>query len=49
MEDDELATTLRVAGKLRKPVFQRRDMKFVGVDATARIHRYHPEGWLLVS
>ena len=35
-----LVTTLRVARKLRKRV---------GVDAKARIHRYDPEGWRLLS
>ena len=44
-----LVTTLRVARKLRKRVFQRRGMKLVGVDAKARIHRYDPEGWRLLS
>lgn len=39
-----LVTTLRVARKLKKRVFQRRGMKLIGVDATARIHRYDSEG-----
>jgi hypothetical protein len=40
-----LVTTLRVARKLKKRVFQRRGMKLVGVDAKAGIHRYDSEGW----
>ena len=44
-----LVTTLRAARKLRKRVFQRRGMKLIGVDAKARIHRYDPEGWRLLS
>jgi predicted RecB family endonuclease len=44
-----LVTTLRVARKLRKRVFQRSGMKLVGVDAKARIHRYDPEGWRLLN
>lgn len=41
-----LVTTLRVA---RKRVFQRRGLKLIGVDAKARIYRYDPEGWRLLS
>ena len=44
-----LVTTLRVARKLRKRVFQRRGVKLVGVDAKACIHRYDPEGWRLLN
>ena len=44
-----LVTTLRVAKKLRKRVFQRRRLKLIGVDAKARIHRYDSDGWQLVS
>ena len=43
-----LVTTLRVAKKLRKRVFQRRDLKLIGVDARARIHRYDADGWRLL-
>jgi hypothetical protein len=39
-----LVTTLRVAKKLRKRVFQRRGMKLIRVDAKARVHRYDPDG-----
>jgi len=44
-----LVTTLRVASKLKKRVFQRRGMKLVGVDAKARIHGYVADGWRLLS
>ena len=44
-----LVTTLRVAKKLRKRVFQRRGLKLLGVDAKARIHRYDSDGWRLLS
>jgi hypothetical protein len=44
-----LVTTLRVARKLRKRVFQRRGMKLVGVDAKARIHGYDADAWRLLS
>jgi hypothetical protein len=40
-----LVTTLRVARKLRKRVFQRRGIGLIGVDARARIHRYDADGW----
>ena len=43
-----LVTTLRVAKKLRKRVFQRRGLKLIGVDAKTRIHRYDADGWRLV-
>jgi hypothetical protein len=43
-----LVTTLRVAKKLRKRVFQRRRLKLIGVDAKARIHRYDADGWRLL-
>jgi hypothetical protein len=43
-----LVTTLRVARKLRKRVFQRRRLKLLGVDAKARIHRYDSDGWRLL-
>jgi hypothetical protein len=43
-----LVTTLRVAKKLRKRVFQRRGLKLIGVDAKARIHRYDSDGWRLL-
>ena len=44
-----LVTTLRVARRLRKRVFQRRGLRLIGVDAKARIHRYDAEGWRLLS
>ena len=44
-----LVTTLRVAKKLRKRVFQRRRFKLLGVDAKARIHRYDSDGWQLLG
>ena len=44
-----LVTTLRVAKKLRKPVFQRRGLRLVGVDAKARVHRYDADGWRLLG
>ena len=44
-----MVTTLRVARKLRKRVFQRRGMKLVGVDAKPRVHWYDPEGWRLLA
>jgi hypothetical protein len=40
-----LVTTLRVAKKLKKRVYQRRNLKLIGVDARARIYRYDAEGW----
>lgn len=43
-----LVTTLRVATKLKKRVFQRRGMKLIGVDTKARVYRYDPEGWRLL-
>jgi hypothetical protein len=44
-----LVTTLRVAKKLRKRVFQRRRLRLIGVDARARIHRYDSGGWRLLG
>ena len=44
-----LVTTLRVAKKLRKRVFQRRGLKLIGVDAKAHIHRYDADGWRLLG
>jgi hypothetical protein len=44
-----LVTTLRVAKRLRKRVFQRRGLRLLGVDAKARIHRYDPDGWRLLG
>jgi hypothetical protein len=44
-----LVTTLRIARKLRKRVFQRRSIRLVGVDAKARVHRYDADGWRLVG
>jgi len=44
-----LVTTLRVARKLRKQVFQRRGIRLIGVDAKARIHRYDADGWRLLG
>jgi predicted RecB family endonuclease len=44
-----LVTTLRIAKKLRKRVFQRRGLKLIGVDAKARIHRYDADGWRLLG
>lgn len=44
-----LVTTLRVARKLRKRVFQRRGIRLIGVDAKARIHRYDADGWRLLA
>jgi predicted RecB family endonuclease len=43
-----LVTTLRVARRTRKSVFQKKGMKLVGVDAKARVHRYDPDGWRLL-
>jgi hypothetical protein len=43
-----LVTTLRVAGKTRKRVFQKKGIKLIGVDAKARIHRYDADGWRLL-
>jgi hypothetical protein len=43
-----LVTTLRVARRTRKRVFQKKGMKLVGVDAKARVHRYDPDGWRLL-
>jgi len=42
-----LVTTLRVARKTRKRVFQKKDVKLIGVDAKAQVHRYDPDGWRL--
>ena len=44
-----LVTTLRVAKKLRKRVFQRRGLRLIGVDAKARVHRYDSDGWRLLG
>lgn len=44
-----LVTTLRVARTLKKQAFQRRGLRLIGIDAKARIHRYDPDGWRLVS
>ena len=44
-----LVTTLRVARKLKKRVFQLRGMRLIGIDAKARIHRYDADGWRLLS
>jgi hypothetical protein len=44
-----LVTTLRVGKRLRKRVFQRRGLGLLGVDAKARVHRYDPDGWRLLS
>jgi hypothetical protein len=44
-----LVTTLRIAKRLRKRAFQRRNIRLVGVDAKARIHRYDPDGWRLLT
>jgi hypothetical protein len=44
-----LVTTLRVARKLKKRVFQRRGFKLLGVDAKARVHRYDADGWRLLG
>ena len=44
-----LVTTLRVAKKLKKRVFQRRRFKLLGVDAKAHIHRYDSDGWRLLA
>lgn len=43
-----LVTTLRIARKLRKRVFQRRGIRLIGVDAKARVHRYDADGWRLL-
>jgi predicted RecB family endonuclease len=43
-----LVTTLRVARKLKKRVFQRRGMRLIGVDAKARVHRYDADGWRML-
>jgi len=42
-------TTLHVARKLRKRVFQRRHIRLIGVDAKARVHRYDADGWRLLG
>jgi hypothetical protein len=44
-----LATTLRIARKIRKRAFQRRHIRPIGVDAKARVHRYDPDGWRLLT
>jgi hypothetical protein len=44
-----LVTTLRVARKLKKRVFQRRGLKLIGVDAKACINRYDTDGWRLIG
>jgi len=44
-----LVTTLRVAKKLRKRVFQRRGLRLIGVDARAYVHRYDSDGWRLLT
>jgi hypothetical protein len=44
-----LVTTLRVAKKLRKRVFQGRGLKLIGIDAKAHIHRYDADGWRLLG
>jgi predicted RecB family endonuclease len=44
-----LVTTLRVARKLKKRVFQRRGIRLIGVDAKARIHRYDADGWRMLE
>jgi predicted RecB family endonuclease len=44
-----LVTTLRIARNLKKRVFQRRGIRLIGVDAKARIHRYDPDGWRLLT
>jgi hypothetical protein len=44
-----LVTTLRVAKKLRKRVFQRRNLRLIGVDAKTHIHRYDPDGWRILD
>jgi hypothetical protein len=43
-----LMTTLKVARKTRKRVFQKKGMKLIGVDAKVQVHRYDPEGWRLL-
>ena len=44
-----LVTTLKTAGKLRERAFQRRDIRLIGVDAKARVHRYDADGWRLLT
>jgi hypothetical protein len=44
-----LVTTLRVAKNLRKRAFQTREFQLMAVDSKARIHRYDPDGWGLLS
>jgi len=44
-----LVTTLRVAKKVRKRIFQRRGLKLIGIDARAHIHRYDSDGWRLLT
>jgi predicted RecB family endonuclease len=44
-----LVTTLRVATKLKKRVFQRRGLRLIGIDAKARVHRYDTDGWRLLG
>jgi len=43
-----LATTLRVAKKLKKQVFQQSSLKLIGVDARACVYRFDAEAWRLV-
>ena len=44
-----LVTTLRVAKRMKKRAYQRRNIRLIGVDAKARIHRYDPDGWRILS
>jgi hypothetical protein len=44
-----LVTSLRIARKLRKHVFQKKSIRLVGIDAKARVHRYDADGWRLLS
>jgi hypothetical protein len=39
-----LVTTLRIARKLRKRVFQHRGIRLIGVDAKTRVQRYDADG-----
>ena len=40
-----LVSTPRVARRLRKHVFEHKNLKLIGVDARASIYRYDAEGW----
>jgi hypothetical protein len=43
-----LVTTMKVARRTRKRVFQKKGIKLMCVDANARVQRYDPDGWRLL-